>query len=281
MQPLFHPNLRLHNASSQIEGAYRVGAFQKKVPANFQSYMQMARALSQRIYGANYMRKLHRACEVQGIWAEVKLSTTSYEAIITSVALALAAADSQAFAVTRPPGHHSSPGKAVGFCFLNNIGLATHHLLEQGNKVFIIDFDGHHGNGTEEMFYENNQVYFCSIHQADVFPFSGSDARRGAGVGYGFNLNLPLKARARDSDLIDSFQIALREARTFQPDIIGISAGFDGHQNDPLLDLKFTTQGYRRIGELLRDFGLPFFGVLEGGYHSNLAECVYAFLCQD
>lgn len=199
----------------------------------------------------------------------------TYEASIASAETAISAAravlagDSASFALCRPPGHHAYVDRASGFCFLNNAAIAAEVLREQFGRVAILDFDTHHGDGTQAIFYSRNDVYFGSVHTdpSAYYPhFVGYAEETGAGAGAGFNLNLPLPHGADDAAFIAANQRLLAEAQRVGAEALVLSAGWDAHHLDPLSKLKVTTQAFATIGTLYGQCALPTVIVQEGGY---------------
>ena len=174
-----------------------------------------------------------------------------------------------AFALNRPPGHHACRDNGGGFCYLNNIAIAAHYLKEKGvERIFILDWDGHHGNGTQEIFYNVDWVYYLSIHQKGIFPFTGYERETGEGEGKGFNRNIPVPYGTGDEEYLKIFdKIVLKEIENYNPDCILISAGQDSHKNDPLVGLSLSTEAYGTFIKKIRDH--PLGAVLEGGYDLN------------
>ena len=175
-----------------------------------------------------------------------------------------------AFCSVRPPGHHCNQNKAAGFCILNNIAIGAHYLLNKYyfNKVAIIDFDVHHGNGTQDIFYENENVLFISTHQYPYYPGTGSEQERGK-----FNniYNIPLPAGTSSEEYLNAFEFALKRLKEFKPEFVLISAGFDGHISDPLAQFKLQTEDFyiitKRILETCKKFSNgKVVSILEGGY---------------
>ena len=183
------------------------------------------------------------------------------------------------FCAVRPPGHHAGRASAMGFCFLNNVALgACYARAVYGvRKIFILDWDVHHGNGTQEIFEEDPLTYFCSIHEHPTFCFPGTGRRmeRGKGEGYGFTLNLPVKPHSGDREFLYLFEReVIPEIERFRPDLIMVSAGFDAHNDDPLADLELTERSYvhmtRRICEMADKYCQGrIVSVLEGGYNGS------------
>ena len=175
-----------------------------------------------------------------------------------------------AFCSVRPPGHHSNQNKAAGFCIFNNVAIGANYLLNKYKykKIAIIDFDVHHGNGTQDIFYENENVLFISTHQYPYYPGTGSEKEKGK-----FNniFNIPLPAGTNSDEYLDAFEFALKKLKEFKPEFILISAGFDGHIQDPLAQLKLQTEDYYKITKRILASSKNFcngkvVSILEGGY---------------
>ena len=175
-----------------------------------------------------------------------------------------------AFCNIRPPGHHCNQNKAAGFCILNNIAIGAKYLLKKHKykKVAIIDFDVHHGNGTQDIFYENKNILFISTHQYPYYPGTGSEQEKGK-----FNniLNIPLPAGTSSEEYLNAFEHVLKKLEEFKPEFILISAGFDAHKNDPLAQFNLNTEDYYTITLRLLKASKRFcdgkvVSILEGGY---------------
>ena len=192
---------------------------------------------------------------------------------------------SACYALSRPPGHHASQDVAGGFCYLNNSAIAAQYLLGKYSRVAIIDVDVHHGNGTQRIFYERDDVFTVSIHADPIrfYPFFWGYANEtGSGAGQGYNLNIPLVRGTGDEDYLKSLDEALRAVSDYSPEAIVIALGLDAHEDDPYQGMKITTPGFARIGARLASLALPSVIVQEGGYLSaalgpNLASFLDGF----
>jgi acetoin utilization deacetylase AcuC-like enzyme len=182
------------------------------------------------------------------------------------------------FALVRPPGHHAGPGKASGYCLLNNVAVAAAWALESVDRVAIVDWDLHHGNGTQEIFYASDRVLFCSVHQATGYPGSGGLGETGAGPGRGFTLNAPLEHGAGIADYRLVFAEAFCPAiERFRPDLLMVSAGEDALCDDPKAVMRLLPGDYGILTRMLMEAtDLPLALALEGGYGPSLGRAVAA-----
>ena len=203
-------------------------------------------------------------------------SKDSYTAAVKAVGAGVTALDGikagefeRAFCAVRPPGHHARPNQAMGFCLFNNIAIAARYAQKIGyEKVMIIDFDVHHGNGTQDAFYNDDTVFYFSSHQAFAYPGTGLEREKGEGKGKGFTANFLMMPESTDNELLDIYENDLPPLiNSFNPDIILLSAGYDLHESDPLASLNITTNGIRKmVRGILDSRSVPFVFFLEGGY---------------
>ncbi len=179
-----------------------------------------------------------------------------------------------AFVAARPPGHHAERSRAMGFCAFNNVALAAAHLRERHGlqRVAIVDFDVHHGNGTQEIFESDPSVYFASLHQWPLYPGSGLAHERGTGAGEDSTRNCPLPPRSGDREWLATLEdVVIADLEEFDPQFVLVSAGYDGHRDDPLGNTELSTDAYARMTRLLTDFARGrchsrIVMLLEGGY---------------
>ena len=179
------------------------------------------------------------------------------------------------FCAVRPPGHHAEPSRAMGFCLFNNVAVGARYFQKQHGlkKILIVDWDVHHGNGTQEAFYKDPSVLFFSTHQYPFYPGTGGSSEQGLGAGLGSTINVPMKAGSGDDEYFAVFNTRLiPAAKEFQPDAVIISAGFDAHRNDPLASMRLTDDGYAQLSRIVKGIAEEYscgriVSCLEGGYH--------------
>jgi len=219
------------------------------------------------------------------------VSADSYEAALVAVGGAIEAVDrvldgtwTNAFAACRPPGHHAERDRSMGFCLFNNIAIAAEHARERGvERVAIVDWDVHHGNGTQHSFDDRADIFYASLHQWPWYPGTGAASEKGTGQGRGATLNLPLPGGSGDREYLRAFEETLIPAlHDFDPGLVLVSAGFDAHVLDPLSSTRVTADAFARMTRLLRELaGGRLVSLLEGGYDlEGLAASVEAHLAE-
>ena len=227
---------------------------------------------------------------VQLSTGDTNISRHTQTVAMLAVGAGIAAADAvmarrvtSAFAIIRPPGHHATQSRGMGFCVYNNIAVTARYLQKQHGikRILIVDFDVHHGNGTQAIFDDDSSVFYFSVHQHPLYPGTGMPTEKGTGKGLGYTLNVALPAGAGDVALLNALQQQLKPAMvSFKPEFILVSAGFDAHNNDPLGGLKYSDAGYAQVAtELSAIANQSAAGrmvyMLEGGYSAdNIANAV-------
>ncbi|WP_435334751.1 histone deacetylase family protein [Haloarchaeobius sp. TZWWS8] len=245
------------------------------------------------VHDAEYVESLREFCaDGGGDWdPDTTAVEDSWDAILQSAGLAQWAATEALdgeqgrdtpFALGRPPGHHAVYDDAMGFCFVNNVAVAAQYALDERDteRVAIVDWDVHHGNGTQDIFYDRGDVFFSSIHEEGLYPGTGTVSETGEGDGEGATMNVPLPAGAGTADYLSVFEECIEPAiERFDADLLLVSAGFDAHRHDPISRMRVSSEGYALFTDRLRDLcdrvGMPIAFVLEGGYGLDvLAEGV-------
>ena len=235
------------------------------------------------VHPKKYIEKIFSIIPTEGLvsvenepYADTLLCSNSKKAILRSCGAGIAAADSlmsknkRIFCAVRPPGHHAETEKAMGFCFINNIAVTAKYLQNKYkiNKIAIIDFDVHHGNGTQEIFYNDESVAYGSIHEFPLFPGTGSENETGVGNIF----NAPLKAGITGKEFLEIFQQKILDPiNKFKPEVILISAGFDAHTRDPLASINLESKDFYEITKKIVDLSKVhsngrIISFLEGGY---------------
>lgn len=241
-----------------------------------------------RVHSAAQVERVRAVCDsaeesgrVMALDADTKVSAASWDAAVGSAGTAIAAARAvvegavrNAFVATRPPGHHATPDRSMGFCLFNNVAVTARWLQAQGHaeRVLIVDWDVHHGNGTQDTFYDDPSVFFLSLHQWPHYPGTGAVDERGSGEGVGYTLNVPLPAGTTAAVYRTHFDAALGNAlEVFTPDFVLVSSGFDSMAGDPLGDFHLEPSDLfdmtRRVVEIAQDVcDGRVVTLLEGGY---------------
>lgn len=288
---IFHPHyLRHDTGAGHPERADRLRAIETMLKSS--GLLDKLESLSIRkatpeeislVHDKEYVDLIARTADKRGVYldGDTFASPDSYEAALLAVGGLLTAVDqvaegklSHAFAMVRPPGHHAERDHAMGFCLFNNVGVAAEYLVQNYGKkrVAVVDFDVHHGNATQHMFYDRDDIFYASTHRYPFYPGTGALEETGKGPGAGRTLNIPMGAGCGDEEYQNVFETKLIPAlREYRPDFLLISAGFDAHQRDPLGGMRVSDEGFAMMAEQLKGIAQEFCQgksvyTLEGGY---------------
>jgi acetoin utilization deacetylase AcuC-like enzyme len=290
-RPVFleHPSSLEHDTGGDPERVERLLAVHEELDAHAHFGYEriespaVERAVLERVHAAEYVDALARLARAGGgrLDADTVMSPGSYGAALHAAGgavelvrrLVAGGPGQVGFSAHRPPGHHALPGRAMGFCLLNNIAVAARYALDELglDRVLILDWDVHHGNGTSEIFWDSDAVLPISIHQWPLYPGSGSASEIGGGAGRGYTVNLPVPAGTGDNVYVSLVRdVVVPLARAYAPQLLLISAGYDAHCEDPLADCDVTEAGFATMTSLMRQLAIelrvPLGCVLEGGY---------------
>jgi len=305
---LYHPVYLQHNTGSHHpERASRLQSISRKLQKS--GLIDKLKAVEPKaaslediglVHPGEYVLSIQNICSrpdldsIVALDADTIVSKGSYEAALFAAGAVKEGVDlvvrgeiDNAFCMIRPPGHHARISQSMGFCIFNNVAIGARYIQKKHkmNHILIVDWDVHHGNGTEEIFYSDPSVFYISLHQYPHYPGTGSSESRGQGKGKGFNLNIPMESGSGDKDYLKAFhEIIIPRVKGFRPEFILISAGFDGHRDDPLSSINLTEAGYREMTHMLKETARDYcnnrvVSVLEGGYNLfSLANSVHSHI---
>jgi acetoin utilization deacetylase AcuC-like enzyme len=298
---LVNPEQSGHHAEGHPERPERVAAILEAIKGSDlgltpELASPAPEALIHRVHEARYIAMLDRAASEGGGYvdpdtyltpASMVAARTAAGAVVNGVDRVLEGSASHAFAVVRPPGHHAEHARAMGFCLINNVAVGLWAAREKGvRRIAILDFDVHHGNGTQHSFADDAEVFYASTHQYPFYPGTGAAGERGA---HGNVLNVPLASGSGDRAFLGAWEEKIGPTlAAFKPELLLVSAGFDAHEDDPLAGLEVTTEGYRELARLIKGWAISYsrgrtVWALEGGYNlpalgSSVIACLEVLL---
>lgn len=287
-----------HDTGDHVERAARIAAIHRELERRgmlrdrlYPSFKPATNEQILAVHSTEHLESLEKFARMGGGWLDhdTVMRPDSLDIARLAAGAGIAAIDGllngswkRAFVIARPPGHHATPHRAMGFCLLNTIAITAAYAHDQGfRRIAIVDWDVHHGNGTQDIFYRHDHILYCSLHQWPLFPGAGSREEIGLDAGTGFTINIPLPAGASSDAFLEAFHRNITgSVDRFQPNLILVSAGYDAHADDPLGDIRLNDNTYNEMTEELLALanrwcnGALVF-VLEGGYNVDvLARCV-------
>jgi acetoin utilization deacetylase AcuC-like enzyme len=285
---LHHPLSLEHDTGSHPEQPARITAIERELERrDWLGYERelatpAERSLIEAVHPPDYVDRIAAISEQGGgmLDMDTVASVRSFDAALHAAGAAVRAVDALVsgdaevtFCALRPPGHHAEAARAMGFCLFNNAAIAAQRALDEhgAGRVLVLDWDVHHGNGTNDIFYESDAVLYVSIHQSPLYPGTGLLGENGAGAGEGYTVNLPVPPGTGHDDWVSLVEhVVAPIAREYRPALLLVSAGYDAHRNDPLANCELTEDSYAAMTAVMRavgnELGVPLGFVLEGGY---------------
>jgi acetoin utilization deacetylase AcuC-like enzyme len=273
-----HAAMLAHDVPGHVERPARLASMTSALrasglPLDWREAPPAAREDLLTVHAEAHVRRVEDACARGAtLDPDTHARPATWDAALVAAGAALAAADEadagrSALALVRPPGHHATPTRAMGFCFFNTVALAAERLARRGRRVAIVDVDVHHGNGTQDAFWTRGDVLFASLHQWPLYPGTGAVEEAGAGDGEGATLNLPMPAGTGHEGWLEAFDAAVMpKVRAFAPDVILVSVGYDADHRDPLGGMRLTPATFHAAVTRLRTLTPRLAVVTEGGY---------------